>query len=304
MLRPGKNSINPGKKKKLNKSARATREGGLATAPINKVGRMKYTITFSCGHEDVIELFGKNEDRGKKIKFAQEYYVCSECYRAQKNSEAAEGCDAIEMLYKDYKANYPDCKTKIGSYNNEKKSIIVYVPKKEEDEMEKFTHYGIEVVYQLLDTYKGNNFRQTLKENGVEWTDLPVLEPDVLTYTKDGVRRYACIKERQEFTEVVYITESIPLDMDWGKLIDDCDQQNNGEAPMEMETKARIICRKAEEMALEYVIENNKKENPFFMPRITPEELKRAFIALGYSREDILDMDHHDVADDFLDMLK
>lgn len=262
---------------------------------------MKYKITFSCGHEDIIELFGKNKDREKKIKYAQEYYICPECYREQKNSEAAEGCDAVEMLYKDYKANYPDCKTKIGSYNNEKKSIIVYVPKKEEDEMEKFTHYGIEVVYQLLDTYKGNNFRQTLKENGVEWTDLPILEPDVLTYIKDGIRRYACIKEYSEY-EAIYITEAIPLDMDWKKLVDDCDQQNSGDAPMEMETKAKVICKKAEEIALEYA--SKHRDNPFCFPRISVDDLKRAFVDLGYSRKDILDMDHHDVSDDFLDMLK
>lgn len=172
--------------------------------------------------------------------------------------------------------------------------------------LKKYTHYGIEVIYQVIDTFKNSNFRQALKENGIEWVDLPILEPDVLTYIKDGVRRYACIEECPEDTEAVYITESIPLDMDWKKLIDDCNHQGRGKEPMQMKTKAKVICEKAEEMAYKSAIENCAEKDPFMMAmtEYNSEDLKCAFIALGYSREDILNMDHCDVADDFLDMLK
>ena len=47
--------------------------------------------------------------------------------------------------------------------------------------IEKYTHYGVNVVYQIIDTFKNNNFRQELKENGIAWTDLPILDTDVLT---------------------------------------------------------------------------------------------------------------------------
>lgn len=172
--------------------------------------------------------------------------------------------------------------------------------------LKKYTHYGVEVVYQVIDTFKKNNFRQTLEENKIEWVDLPILKPDVLTYVKDGVRRYACIVECPEYLEAIYITESIPLDMDFEKLIDDCDRQSRGEEPMEMKTKAKLICEKAEALAYASAVENRKEDDPFIaaMTEYTSEDLKCAFISLGYSREDILNMDHHDVDEEFLDRLK
>lgn len=41
----------------------------------------KYTITMSCGHEVVKQLFGKSEDRERKIKYYEEYGLCEECYK-------------------------------------------------------------------------------------------------------------------------------------------------------------------------------------------------------------------------------
>lgn len=70
--------------------------------------------------------------------------------------------------------------------------------------IEKYTHYGVNVVYQIIDTFKNNNFRQELKENGIAWTDLPILDTDVLTSVKDGITKYACIKKGAEYAERVY----------------------------------------------------------------------------------------------------
>lgn len=89
----------------------------------------KYTVRFSCGHEEVIELRGKNSDRERKIKNFEEYGICSKCWEEQKNKEASVGCEEVEMLYKEYKTNYAECETKKGSYNGETKTIVVYVPK-------------------------------------------------------------------------------------------------------------------------------------------------------------------------------
>lgn len=41
----------------------------------------KYTITMSCGHDEVKQLFGKSEDRERKIKYYEEYGLCEECYK-------------------------------------------------------------------------------------------------------------------------------------------------------------------------------------------------------------------------------
>ena len=43
----------------------------------------KYDVTFSCGHTETIQLFGKETDRQRKIKWYEEHCVCSSCYKKQ-----------------------------------------------------------------------------------------------------------------------------------------------------------------------------------------------------------------------------
>ncbi len=42
---------------------------------------MKYTIMMGCGHEDVVELFGKGADRKRKIEYFKKSGLCKECYK-------------------------------------------------------------------------------------------------------------------------------------------------------------------------------------------------------------------------------
>ena len=91
---------------------------------------MKYDVTFSCGHVEVKELFGKVDDRKKRIEWWERNCVCSECYRVQKEIEASLDSDEVEILYRDYKKDYSECRTKSGSWNAEKKTVIVYVTRK------------------------------------------------------------------------------------------------------------------------------------------------------------------------------
>lgn len=88
-----------------------------------------YSVKFSCGHEEGVQLFGKSSDRFRKIEYFEKYGVCSACYKEQQRNKMLIDHDEIEMFYGDYKKQYPDCKTKPGSYNGETKTIIVYVPK-------------------------------------------------------------------------------------------------------------------------------------------------------------------------------
>lgn len=53
-----------------------------------KGGNMKYTIKMSCGHEDVISLFGKESDRECKIKYFENYGMCRECYKTYMEEKA------------------------------------------------------------------------------------------------------------------------------------------------------------------------------------------------------------------------
>ena len=41
----------------------------------------KYTITYSCGHEKEVELFGPIKDRESNIAYYKKYGICSECFK-------------------------------------------------------------------------------------------------------------------------------------------------------------------------------------------------------------------------------
>ena len=90
---------------------------------------MKYSVKYSCGHEDVVDLYGKSEERRKKIDYFEAYGLCPSCYKERKEIDKGAGCDEVEMSYREYKQSYASCKTKAGSYDGRSKTIIVYVPK-------------------------------------------------------------------------------------------------------------------------------------------------------------------------------
>lgn len=48
---------------------------------------MKYEIKHSCGHIETVELFGKGEERERKIKWL-ESQPCFECQKAEANAKA------------------------------------------------------------------------------------------------------------------------------------------------------------------------------------------------------------------------
>lgn len=50
----------------------------------------KYTVTYSCGHEAVVELFGKVEERKKKIEYFEKNGLCRECYKKKMEETAKE----------------------------------------------------------------------------------------------------------------------------------------------------------------------------------------------------------------------
>ena len=90
---------------------------------------MKYDVTYSCGHEGRVELFGKTTDRMKKIEWL-ETTLCPECYAREQAQKANKGnrIEEVEMHYSEYKNNYSNCRTLPNSYNRQTKTIIVLVP--------------------------------------------------------------------------------------------------------------------------------------------------------------------------------
>lgn len=89
----------------------------------------KYSVTCSCGHRDVVELFGRGTERARRIAWLENYGLCRECYTAEQNARMAAGCHEVRMLYREYKTGeYSGCKTKAKSYDPATKTVIVYVP--------------------------------------------------------------------------------------------------------------------------------------------------------------------------------
>ena len=49
----------------------------------------KYTVNFSCGHTQAMDLVGKTSERERKISYFERSGICSECYMAQQESKKA-----------------------------------------------------------------------------------------------------------------------------------------------------------------------------------------------------------------------
>lgn len=50
----------------------------------------KYDVKFSCGHEAVVEIYGKAPDRERKIAWYKREGLCPDCYKAEQQSLARE----------------------------------------------------------------------------------------------------------------------------------------------------------------------------------------------------------------------
>lgn len=46
---------------------------------------MKFEATYSCGHTGTVELYGKNEERQRKLNYFKKSVVCPQCFQTQRN---------------------------------------------------------------------------------------------------------------------------------------------------------------------------------------------------------------------------
>lgn len=47
----------------------------------------KYDVTYSCGHEGTVDLFGKTSERERKLAWYESTAVCPECYKKQQREK-------------------------------------------------------------------------------------------------------------------------------------------------------------------------------------------------------------------------
>lgn len=158
----------------------------------------------------------------------------------------------------------------------------------------RFKHYGIEVSHQLI----GRKFEDCLKEKGIRYIELPLLEDKVLRYEYEGKRRYAYIvpaNGREEYLEHVYITTEIPEDLSWSNIELDYRIQKEKESSMLLPSRARVLYDAAKELV-------RKEQKPTsLMEMIAPVDKKELKLALsnayGVSWEELKEMDHYDLDD-------
>ena len=48
----------------------------------------KYDVTYTCGHTETVELFGKTSERERKIKWMEGNCLCPACYKAEQQAKA------------------------------------------------------------------------------------------------------------------------------------------------------------------------------------------------------------------------
>ena len=106
--------------------------------------------------------------------------------------------------------------------------------------MEKFMHYEEEIICQCTDSH---TFEKTLKEKGVKYHYLPLEKEKVIKYWEDEKRHFAYFHNET----YVFITDSIPDDMNWENIYYDYKGQAHNEEPMKLPTRAKVLCQKAEE---------------------------------------------------------
>lgn len=174
--------------------------------------------------------------------------------------------------------------------------------------MEKYTHYGIEVVRQVID----ESFTSVLKEAKCQYTELAICpEINVIKYEKDGQTKYALIHPLEgfyDYAEAVYITSQTPDDCNWELLRKDIELQKEGKEPMERKTRLAMLIENAEKLAYN-IMEKEEGFNIFASagPQIDEgkviEIIKTYLEELGITTKDIKNMEHYDVSEELYKIL-
>ncbi|MFR8340147.1 MAG: hypothetical protein ACLVAW_27650 [Eisenbergiella massiliensis] len=176
--------------------------------------------------------------------------------------------------------------------------------------MEKYMHYGIEVVRQVID----KTFISILNEAKCQYTELAINpEINVIKYIKDGETKYALIHPLDgsyDYAEAVYITSQTPDDCNWELLRTDIELQKEGQKPMERKTRLAMLIEDAEKYAYSITDKEEEDFNVFASagPQIdegrTIALMKTYLAAHGVIPSNLEKMEAYDVSESLMKKLK
>lgn len=114
-----------------------------------------------------------------------------------------------------------------------------------------YMHYGVKVKIVRSES----SFRDHLVSRNISFQELPIVNTGylVITYKKPELL-FALIRKQIHFgklTEIIYITDSIPLDCCWENLIIDMIQQEKGHPPMKLKSRHQAIMEVVEPVVME-----------------------------------------------------
>lgn len=170
---------------------------------------------------------------------------------------------------------------------------------------DRYNHYGIEVLRQYVDSFRGS-----LKRQGVEYIDLAIApDIDVITYDTVKGKRYAYIIQLggDDYSERVYVTGQTPDDCDWKRLAEDIDAQCNGAEAMPRKTRAKMLLNAAQEIYFANLPESENVFNSLVGEPYDEQDMiadvQVTFAGWGIGREEIAEMEHYDIEPEFWNKL-
>lgn len=86
---------------------------------------MKYLVTCACGHTEEVQIIGPSAQREIKVKHLEQK-LCQACRAIDKHSDF----DLVRMRYQEYKRKYFQYDILPGSYDQDEKTIKVFVPRR------------------------------------------------------------------------------------------------------------------------------------------------------------------------------
>jgi len=104
----------------------------------------KYSVNYSCGHQEGVELFGKVSDREKRVEW-MERGICPECFRKQKEEEkrianeqaAKDNAESglVKLVGSEKQILWAESIRKNALSSRYNTVIVGYVPKDENDKL-------------------------------------------------------------------------------------------------------------------------------------------------------------------------